>query len=69
MSDNTGIVIYDIYQRGPRPLSAKEADVLRPVVPLSLVLPGQWNGDLRWLNTVLRAVSGNLRDGACFKLD
>ena len=23
---------------------------------------------LRWLNTVLRAVSGNLRDGACFKL-
>ena len=24
---------------------------------------------LRWLNTVLRAVSGNLRDGACFKLD
>ena len=24
---------------------------------------------LRWLNTVLRAVSGNMRDGACFKLD
>ena len=24
---------------------------------------------LRWLNTVLRAVSGNLRDGARFKLD
>ena len=24
---------------------------------------------LRWLNTVLRAVSGNSRDGACFKLD
>ena len=24
---------------------------------------------LRWLNTVLRAVSGSLRDGACFKLD
>ena len=24
---------------------------------------------LRWLNTVLRAVSGNLPDGACFKLD
>ena len=24
---------------------------------------------LRWLNTVLWAVSGNLRDGACFKLD
>ena len=24
---------------------------------------------LRWLNTVLRVVSGNLRDGACFKLD
>ena len=24
---------------------------------------------LRWLNTVLRAVSGNLRDGASFKLD
>ena len=24
---------------------------------------------LRWLNTVLRAVSGNLRDGACFKLE
>ena len=24
---------------------------------------------LRWLNTVLQAVSGNLRDGACFKLD
>ena len=23
---------------------------------------------LRWLNTVLRATSGNLRDGACFKL-
>ena len=22
--------------------------------------------DLRWLNTVLRAVSGNSRDGACF---
>ena len=22
---------------------------------------------LRWLNTVLRTVSGNLRDGACFK--
>ena len=25
--------------------------------------------DLRWLNTVLQAVSGNARDGACFKLD
>ena len=25
--------------------------------------------DLRWLNTVLRAVSGNYRDGVCFKLD
>ena len=24
---------------------------------------------LRWLNTVLRAVSGNSRNGACFKLD
>jgi hypothetical protein len=24
---------------------------------------------LRWLNTVLRAVSGTLREGACFKLD
>ena len=24
---------------------------------------------LRWLNTVLWAVSSNLRDGACFKLD
>ena len=24
---------------------------------------------LRWLNTVLRAVSGNFRDGAHFKLD
>ena len=24
---------------------------------------------LRWLNTVLRAVSGNSRDGACFQLD
>ena len=24
---------------------------------------------LRWLIIVLRAVSGNLRDGACFKLD
>ena len=24
---------------------------------------------LRWLNTVLRAVSGNSRDGACFKID
>ena len=24
---------------------------------------------LRWLNTVLWAVSGNSRDGACFKLD
>ena len=24
---------------------------------------------LRWLNTVLWMVSGNLRDGACFKLD
>ena len=25
--------------------------------------------NLRWLDTVLRAVSGNSRDGACFKLD
>ena len=25
--------------------------------------------DLRWLKTVLQAVSGNARDGACFKLD
>ena len=25
--------------------------------------------DLRWLNTVLRAVSGNSRDGECFNLD
>ena len=25
--------------------------------------------NLRWLNTVLRAVSGNLRDGGCFKID
>ena len=24
---------------------------------------------LRWLNTVLQAVSGSSRDGACFKLD
>ena len=24
---------------------------------------------LRWLNTVLRAVSGNLHDTTCFKLD
>ena len=24
---------------------------------------------LRWLNTVLRAVSGNSRDGACFEID
>ena len=24
---------------------------------------------LRWLNTVLQAVSGNLHDGACFKWD
>ena len=24
---------------------------------------------LRWLDTVLRAFSGNSRDGACFKLD
>ena len=24
---------------------------------------------LRWLNTVLQAVSGNSRDSACFKLD
>ena len=29
----------------------------------------EWWTRLRWLNTVLRAVSGNLRDGACFKLD
>ena len=27
------------------------------------------SGVLRWLSTVLRAVSGNLRDGASFKLD
>lgn len=46
-SNNTGTVIYHIYQRGPRPLSAKEADVLRPVVPLNQVLPCQWSGDLR----------------------
>ena len=26
-------------------------------------------GYLRWLNTVLRAVSGNSRDGECFNLD
>ena len=25
--------------------------------------------NLRWLNTVLRVVSGNSRDRACFKLD
>ena len=25
--------------------------------------------ELRWLNTVLRVVSGNLRDGASFKLN
>ena len=25
--------------------------------------------NLRWLNTVLRAVSGNSRDGKCFNLD
>ena len=25
--------------------------------------------DLRWLNTVLQAVSSNSHDGACFKLD
>ena len=24
---------------------------------------------LRWLNTILQALGGNLRDGACFKLD
>ena len=24
---------------------------------------------LRWLNTILRALDGNLRDDACFKLD
>ena len=27
------------------------------------------DGLLRWLNTVLRAVSGNSRDGECFNLD
>ena len=27
------------------------------------------NESLRWLNTVLRAVSGNSRGGVCFKLD
>ena len=27
------------------------------------------DNSLRWLNTVLWAVSGNLRDGASFKLD
>ena len=26
-------------------------------------------GPLRWLNTVLRAVSGDSRDGECFNLD
>ena len=28
-----------------------------------------WRDELRWLNTVLRAVSGNSRGGACFKLE
>ena len=35
-------------------------------------LSPEWLGQmvgLRWLNTVLRAVSGHLRDGACFKLE
>ena len=39
-------------------------------------LKSTWNGYfcccqpvLRWLNTVLQAVSGNSRDGACFKLN
>jgi len=41
VSDNT-LRDSDVYQRGPRPLSAKEADALSPVVPLSLVLPCHW---------------------------
>ena len=41
----------------------KWVKVCLPCQQRPLVLP------LRWLNTVLRAVSGNLRDGACFKLD
>ena len=28
-----------------------------------------WLLTLRWLNTVLQAVSGNSRDGDCFNLD
>ena len=42
-----------------------------PQRPLLFVPADSANIDscLRWLNTVLWAVSGNLRDGACFKLD
>ena len=32
-------------------------------------MTGTFDYQLRWLNTVLRAVSGNSRDCACFKLD
>ena len=32
-------------------------------------MTGTFDYQLRWLNTALRAVSGNSRDGACFKLD
>ena len=32
-------------------------------------MTGTFDCQLRWLNTVLLAVSGNSRDGACFKLD
>ena len=36
---------------------------------MAIIITDRWQLHLRWLNTVLWAVSGNSRDGVCFKLD
>ena len=38
-------------------------------VCIKKLVPRLFSLCLRWLNTVLRAVSGNSHEGACFKLD
>ena len=53
---------------GPNAVRTFEKEPLEIKDSFEIIIADKKN-KLRWLNTVFRAVSGNSRDGACFKLD
>ena len=53
----------------PRSLLLNRTETLATQARYFCTILVNQRGSLRWLKTVLRAVSGNSRDGACFKLD